>query len=57
MAYINYITAPLDIDGIVKNKISEEDDEDDFDTLEYSKKDLFLYGEIRVDIDVISGLC
>lgn len=40
-----YIASPLDLDGLKKNPIS--DDEENY--IDYSKKDQFLYGELIVD--------
>lgn len=51
--YLYYIAAPMDVDHINRNSVPEEDD---VDSLEYSKKDMFLYGEIRADEFRISNL-
>lgn len=45
MQYLCYFTAPMDTDHLVTRELPD----DDGDLIEYSKKDLFLYGEVRVE--------
>ncbi|CAG9327873.1 unnamed protein product [Blepharisma stoltei] len=54
MQYLCYITSPLDIEHIVKQPLPPEQADSDY--LEFSKKDLFLYGEIRVDEFKVSNM-
>jgi len=44
MMYLSYLAAPLDSEGIIKTPVEDEEQ----DPLEYSNKDLFLYGEVRI---------
>lgn len=52
MQYFSYICAPMD----TVNLIQRENHDDDEQVIEFSKKDLYLYGEVRVNEYFVSNL-
>ena len=51
MQYLYYLTSPMDVDHIITRDVQGDDS-----ALEYSKKDLYLYGEVRVNEFKLAGL-
>jgi tetratricopeptide (TPR) repeat protein len=51
MQFLNYLCAPMDANALVIREV-----EDNEPVVEFSKKDLFLYGEVRVNEFALSNL-
>lgn len=45
MQYLQYFTAPMDAEHLVIRELQDDDEP----AIEYSKKDMFLYGDVRVE--------
>ena len=52
MQYLNYLAAPMDAEHVVMRELQDEDGP----AIEYSKKDLYFFGEVRVEEFKLAGL-